>query len=307
MRREFLRRKAEERRASQQSAGSGATDAGGGPGGIDLNLTVSELDPSRGRLVLEFFTGHFLSLAAKSNDFRADGQCRMYVGLAQNLLRLLQELKLDGSASMGLQEELERLRQVSRATAQDYWNVNWGPTRSTTGSGAGGGGGAQKGTKGDDRRRASVGGGGPGGSFKEQTEPLPTVPVGNPSPILGTEEAAPADKEEATATATPPPKPKLKASAARDESARGEEDGEEADDGGENEEEGGADAAEVKVEVHAPPSEGRKASEPLYGYHTSFSLPRINLDHTPALLSPGSAKKPEVVPGDSHILEKSYL
>ncbi len=80
MRRELLRRREEERRRpSYQSANSGA-NFGDNSGDIDMNLTVREFEPSRGRLVLEFFASHFIALARKSNEFRADGQCRMFMG-----------------------------------------------------------------------------------------------------------------------------------------------------------------------------------------------------------------------------------
>ncbi len=88
----------------------------------------------------------------------------------------MRELKLDGTEHhMGLQTELEQLRQESRATAQDYWSVNWGPMTTTSRTshtevdGGGGGGGRPE-------RKAS---------FKEQREPLPPVPNHKPSPILG--------------------------------------------------------------------------------------------------------------------------
>ncbi len=88
----------------------------------------------------------------------------------------MRELKLDGTEHhMGLQTELEQLRQESRSTAQDYWSVNWGPMTTTSRTshtevdGGGGGGGRPE-------RKAS---------FKEQREPLPPVPNHKPSPILG--------------------------------------------------------------------------------------------------------------------------
>ncbi len=87
----------------------------------------------------------------------------------------MRELKLDGTEHhMGLQTELEQLRQESRATAQDYWSVNWGPMTTTSRT-----------------SHTEVDGGGGGGrperkaSFKEQREPLPPVPNHKPSPILG--------------------------------------------------------------------------------------------------------------------------
>ena len=88
----------------------------------------------------------------------------------------MRELKLDGTEHhMGLQTELEQLRQESRATAQDYWSVNWGPmttTSRTSHTEVDGGGGGE----GRPERKAS---------FKEQREPLPPVPNHKPSPILG--------------------------------------------------------------------------------------------------------------------------
>ena len=93
---------------------------------ITTDVDVQSFDPSRGRLVLEFFIRHYISLAKKSNEFSSHGQSLMYIYQAENLMRLLSDLNLSGAAQhMGFHTELEQLKQVSRGTAKDYWNISW--------------------------------------------------------------------------------------------------------------------------------------------------------------------------------------
>ena len=141
---------------------------------LDMNFSVKRFDDTRGRLVIEFFVSHFLLLAKKSNENRAYGQGLMYLLQVENLLRLLNELKLHGSAShMEFQTELEQLKQVGRGDMRDYWNLAWGQDERAV-------------VHGSFKMNA-----GPGGAAsKEQSQPLPKVPSYPKSPIPGTEAKA---------------------------------------------------------------------------------------------------------------------
>ena len=134
---------------------------------LDMNLTVGKFDETRGRLVIELFVAHFLVLAKRSNENRAYGQGLMYLLLVENLLRLLVDLKLYGAAShMDFKTELEHLRQINRGSVQDYWSVAWGPDE-------------RPGVHGSFKSRSAA--------SKEQSQPLPKVPLNSKSPIPGTE------------------------------------------------------------------------------------------------------------------------
>jgi hypothetical protein len=83
---------------------------------ITSRLTLPDpFDDSRGRLVLEYFISHFIAMAKKSNEFSCHGQSFMYIKHADNLMRLMKELKYYGTnAHMGYETELEQLKQARK-------------------------------------------------------------------------------------------------------------------------------------------------------------------------------------------------
>lgn len=102
----------------------------------DINMKIPNFSELRKKAVLVFFIQHFINLIKKSNEFRAYGQSLMLVMQAQNLVKILEELGYDQNREVvDLRVELERLRNVSRAGAQDYWHVNWGYKMESTSDG----------------------------------------------------------------------------------------------------------------------------------------------------------------------------
>ena len=80
---------------------------------INPNMIIDRFDENRGRLILEFFISHFITLAKKSNEFSSFGQSLLYVKHADNLMKLMQEMGYYGANNhMGFQTELEQLKQV---------------------------------------------------------------------------------------------------------------------------------------------------------------------------------------------------
>ena len=127
--RRFHQKRLEEKeaafRARQEQSGDNET--------IDMKLKVDRFDGARGRLVIEYFITHFVALAKKSNEFRAYGQGRAYRLQAENLMRLLKDLNLEGTQKhLVLRTEIEQLKQVSRGDSRDYWNINWGGKRANS-------------------------------------------------------------------------------------------------------------------------------------------------------------------------------
>ena len=121
---------------------------------------------ARKKALLVFFINHFISLAKKSNEFRAYGQSLMLVLQSQNLVKLLEELGYGETKECSdFRIQLEKLRSVSRVGAEGYWRVNWGYED----------GGKQT----ADNNSSSA--------ASRQKLPLPDLPKRSPSPILGTE------------------------------------------------------------------------------------------------------------------------
>ena len=82
---------------------------------------------ARKKALLLFFLNHFISLAKKSNEFRAYGQSLMLTLQGQNMLQLLEEMGYgETKECTDLKVELEKLRSISRVGTEGYWRVNWG-------------------------------------------------------------------------------------------------------------------------------------------------------------------------------------
>ena len=206
---------------------------------------------------------------------------------------------------------------MSRSTAQDYWNVNWGPVK----AGPGGGGAAAAASSSAAEERlynnysSSQSGGGGGGGSRERQEPLPTVPVAKPSPILGTEVEEGLDGErslglqkeeeekeskavkDSTETSSRSNAPSYKGDS-NERKSRADDD--------EDDDWGFTHRKQVQAQVHIESK--NSFLEPLYGVKTDFSLPRISLDHSAG--GPPNVKKLSTAVAerkDSNISEVSRL
>ena len=114
-----LHKKLEEKKVAMKETASLNESIGDSSHIIALDETISLdfkmpaiLDESRGTLVIEYFINHFVLLSKKCNEFRSSGRALMYLMQAENLLRLLRELKFFGSSKHNdLRDEIEQLKQ----------------------------------------------------------------------------------------------------------------------------------------------------------------------------------------------------
>lgn len=140
---------------------------------IDLDMQIPKVfNEPRKKALLSFFINHFISLAKKSNEFRAYGQSLMLVLQSQNMVKLLDEMGYgESKETTDFKIELEKLRSISRVGADDYWKVNWGCQDNTH---------HHQSSSNSLQRMAS--------SQKiKQDLPLPEPPQRSATPILGTE------------------------------------------------------------------------------------------------------------------------
>ena len=104
---------------------------------IDLKASIKVFDEARKSLVLEFFIGHFLRMAEKSNEFRNRGQSYMYLSQSENLVTLLEELGFDDKPNVReFKQEILRLRENVnyKLYLKDYWNISYGHPQLSSGS-----------------------------------------------------------------------------------------------------------------------------------------------------------------------------
>ena len=126
---------------------------------VDLHAVIKAFDEARKSLVLEFFIGHFLKMAEKSNEFRNRGQSYMYILQSENLVTLLEELGFDDTPTVReFKQKILKLRENVnyKLYMKDYWNISYGHSQLVA-----------------------------NGSFRTASD-LPNPPSGKRSPIPGT-------------------------------------------------------------------------------------------------------------------------
>ena len=118
MRRQRGDREAEERRTVEEEREQGKTPS------IDLTAELKRLDEARLKLVLDFFTEHFLRMAERSVRFRALGQSYMYLRSAENLMALVEEMGFEAAEG---REGALRLREGVNYSlyVKDYWAISY--------------------------------------------------------------------------------------------------------------------------------------------------------------------------------------
>jgi hypothetical protein len=119
MRRKQKMREEEERRKQEEEV-----DKANKPM-IDLTAEMKRLDEPRLKMVLEFFSDHFLKMAERSAKHRNHGQSYMYLRSAENLLSLLEELHYECRAA---REQVMKLREGVNYSLyiKDYWAISHG-------------------------------------------------------------------------------------------------------------------------------------------------------------------------------------
>ena len=117
MRRQREDREAEERRATEEEGEQGKP-------AIDLTAELKRLDEPRLKLLLDFFTEHFLRMAERSVRFRALGQSYMYLRSAENLMALVEEMGYEAAEG---REQALRLREGVNYSLyiKDYWAISY--------------------------------------------------------------------------------------------------------------------------------------------------------------------------------------
>ena len=86
-----MRQKRRERQAEEVKRRLEEQDEGSKPL-IDLMAEIKPFDEPRRKMLLEFFSDHFLKMAERSAKYRNHGQSYMYLRSAENLITLVKEM-----------------------------------------------------------------------------------------------------------------------------------------------------------------------------------------------------------------------
>ena len=131
MHRQREEREMEERRATEQEREQEMI-------AIDVNASMKRFDEPRLKLLLDFFTEHFLKMAERSTKHKNLGQSYMYLRSAENLMSLIEEM---GYQCVQAKEQVKYIIKCSYFLVQvlklrestnylvyinDYWVISYG-------------------------------------------------------------------------------------------------------------------------------------------------------------------------------------